>query len=89
MTIHEFPYRNSPFAHLCYLVSEALRGPTLSRDEPAATSVRTPWLDRIDQWVWKGALKRRDAWLSQSTDLADLESRLRVLDRDTGTRRYY
>jgi len=89
MPIHEFPYHNSPFAHLCQLVSEALRGPERAAGEPAEPSVRTDWLDRIDQWVWRNALKRRESYLSQATDLHDLEARLRELDRDMGSRRYY
>jgi len=89
LPIHEFPYHNSPLAHLCSLVSEALRGPAGAADEPAAPRVKTRWLDRIDQWVWRNALKRREAYLAQATDLCDLEARLCELDRDLGSRRYY
>ena len=89
MPIHELPYHNSPFAHLCQLVSEALRGPERKDAEPLESSVQPNWLDRIDQWVWRHALKRRDAYLAQATDLYDLEARLRALDRDMGSRRYY
>jgi len=88
VTIHQFPYHNSPFAHLCHLVSEALRGPAQPQGDSADTA-RAHWLDRLDQWAWRNALKRREAWLAQSTDLCDLESRLRSLERDTGSRRHY
>jgi hypothetical protein len=87
MSIHDFPYRSSPFAHLCYLVSEALRGPALN-DAPNESARRAHWLDRIDQWVWRNALKRRDSYLAESTDLADLEHRLRGLERGIGARYY-
>ena len=86
MSIHELPYRNSPFAHLCFLVSEALRGPDLNA--PGDGSPRVNWLERIDQWVWRNALKRRESYLAGSTDLADLESRLRGLERGVGARYY-
>ena len=82
MTIHELPYRTSPFAHLCYLVSEALKGPVLPDDRAQdASAPKVNWLDRIDQWVWRQSLKRREAYLAQSTDLVDLERRMRDLDR--------
>lgn len=86
MQIHQFPYRNSPFAHLCYLVSEALRGP--ARKEPADSSVQVSWLDRIDQWAWRNALQQRERYLAQSSDLADLENRQRALERGTAARYY-
>jgi hypothetical protein len=74
---------------LCQLVSEALRGPDRAVAAPPEATVRAHWLDRIDQWVWRNALKRRESYLAQATDLPDLEARLRALERDMGSRRYY
>jgi hypothetical protein len=45
------------------------------------TTRRQSWLDRLDAWVWRQQQKDRDAWLAQSKDLAELEARLRALDR--------
>ncbi len=39
------------------------------------------WLDRLDTWFWKQELKERDAFLSQSIDIFDLEQRMRCLER--------
>jgi len=44
----------------------------------------TNWLDRLDQWAWRQTHKQREAYLAQSTDLADLEHRLRALERRAG-----
>ena len=88
MPVHDLPYRSSPLVHMCYLVSEALRGPVRSDSVPAAAPVRAHWLDRIDQWVWRSALKRREAYLAQATDLPDVERRLRELERGVGARYY-
>jgi len=78
MTTGEFSHRASPFAHLIFLVSQARRGPAL---ETAAATPRRSWLDRLDAWAWRQQQKDREAWLAQSSDLADLEARLRALDR--------
>ncbi len=39
------------------------------------------WLDRLDTWFWKQEMKSRDAFLAQSTDIFDLERRMRCLER--------
>ena len=50
---------------------------------PVAYSVAYPrgWLDRLDAWFWKQDMKRREAFLAQSTDIFDLEQRMRWLER--------
>jgi hypothetical protein len=45
------------------------------------TASAPSWLDRLDQWAWRQTQKRHEAYLAQSTDLADLERRLRALER--------
>lgn len=90
MQTPDLPYRSSAFAHLCFLVSEALRGPRLPA-APANVAPATPrmtWLDRLDQWLWRRALREREEYLAQSVDLADLERRLRHLDRPEVSRYY-
>ena len=42
------------------------------------------WLDRLDTWFWKQEMKRREASLAQSTDIFDLERRMRSLERAVG-----
>jgi Protein of unknown function (DUF3563) len=39
------------------------------------------WLDRLDTWFWKQEMKRHEAFLAQSTDVFDLERRMRMLER--------
>jgi hypothetical protein len=80
---HDLSFRSSPFAHMCFLVSEALRGP--HPDDPPSQEAQAPrakrsWLDRLDQWLWRHEAQAREAYLAQSSDLADLERRLRALE---------
>ena len=39
------------------------------------------WLDRLDTWFWKQEMKRQEAFLARSTDVFDLERRMRTLER--------
>lgn len=109
MSYPQLPYHSSPFTHLCFLVSEALRGPRHARlpQRPqtgveadlaaakaraaAATARPRPavvltWLDRLDQWAWRQTQRQREAYLAESTDLVDLERRMRTLERNVGRR---
>ena len=83
MTTRDLTHRASPFAQMIVLVSDALRGPVV-RSAPLNATMATPrqsWLDRLDAWAWRQHQKDREAWLAQSKDLAELEARLRALDR--------
>jgi hypothetical protein len=56
------------------------------RTVPAASTrvraeVRLSWLERVERWLWRLEQKRVDDYLAQSVDLADLEMRLRRLER--------
>jgi len=44
-------------------------------------SKRRRWLDRLDTWFWKQEMKSREAFLARSTDIFDLEQRMRRLER--------
>ena len=49
---------------------------------PATTvSKHRGWLDRLDTWFWKREMKSREAFLAKSTDIFDLEQRMRRLER--------
>jgi hypothetical protein len=54
-----------------------------ARANAAANSFSKPssWLDRLDTWFWKQEMKRHEAFLAQSTDVFDLERRMRMLER--------
>ncbi|HTT37151.1 MAG TPA: DUF3563 family protein [Burkholderiales bacterium] len=39
--------------------------------------------DRLETWSWERQVREREAYLAQSRDLADLEYRMRRLDRTT------
>ena len=51
----------------------------------------TNWLqrafDRLEQWSWERQMKTQEAYLSQATDLCDLEARIRHLDNGDGLSR--
>ena len=46
----------------------------------AVREPRRSWLDRLDDWLWNQELKSREAFLAQSTDIVDLEQRMRWLE---------
>jgi hypothetical protein len=46
---------------------------------PAARSVGL--LDRLDTWFWKQEVASREAFLAKSTDIVDLEQRMRWLEQ--------
>ena len=48
---------------------------------PGLASTRQSWLTRVDAWFSKQEMKRREAYLAQSTDIFDLERRMRGLER--------
>jgi hypothetical protein len=39
------------------------------------------WLERVERWLWRIEQKRVEDYLARSVDLADLEMRLRRLER--------
>jgi len=43
--------------------------------------------ERLDRWLWRQEMKEREAWLAQSKDIAELEQRMRMLER-VGSRYY-
>jgi hypothetical protein len=43
--------------------------------------------DRLEQWSWERQLRAQEAYLSEATDLCDLEARIRHLDNPDGTSR--
>jgi hypothetical protein len=59
-------------------------------EAPAAESEepRRGWLERLDQWFWKSEQREREAYLADSTDIYDLEVRMRNLERGTPWRYY-
>jgi hypothetical protein len=59
--------------------------PTVPGVPVAAARVRSEpglsWLQRVERWLWRLEQKRVDDYLARSVDLADLELRLRRLER--------
>ena len=49
---------------------------------------RRGWLDRLDAWFWRREQKAREAYLARSTDVFDLERRIRDLERRPISRYY-
>jgi hypothetical protein len=81
------------FITLCIQLAQA----TFAKDMPAEFGPKVPvkrpgpisdprrfWA-RIDNWFYRQQLKGREAYLAESTDIYDLERRI----RDLGLRRYY
>jgi len=60
-------------------------------DRPEAAPVTAPkqsLLDRIEQWFWVQRQRDLEAYLAQSSDIHDLERRMRYVERN-GVRPYY
>lgn len=49
------------------------RGRTLRRDPRL--------LERLDRWFWRQQQREREAYLAKAQDLADLEARIKALER--------
>jgi hypothetical protein len=90
----------SPGSAMAYHLGTAKSKPELvqrtraeSTDESGAstTPAGSGWLrrafDRLEQWSWERQLKAQEAYLSEATDLCDLEARIRQLDNPDGTSR--
>lgn len=45
-------------------------------------------LDRLDRWFWDQEQRAREAYLAESTDIYDLEVRMRHLERGSPGRYY-
>jgi hypothetical protein len=81
MSSSDQPYRTTALAHLCFLVAEALRPSAGAPAAPAAVPTRLHALDRLDRWFWRQRQKDREQYLARATDVADVERRLRDLER--------
>ncbi len=78
------------------LMARALTPPGMMRqpgehwdrhDAPAAAPVkpRAPkrgWMERLEHWFWRQRQRDLEAYLAQATDVHDLETRIRALERD-------
>jgi hypothetical protein len=52
--------------------------------KPAVRPVAAPrrsWFERFDRWCWRVEQKRVEDYLARSVDIADLEQRMRSLER--------
>ncbi len=45
-------------------------------------------LDRLDAWFWRQRQRANEAYLAQSRDVFELESRMRAIERGAGGRYY-
>lgn len=53
----------------------------LSRTNPGAATKRPSWTTRLNDWFYRQQVDQREAYLAQSTDIFDLERRIRHLER--------
>ncbi len=74
------PSRPGALVHLAMLVADAF-APARQRRGSTPPIARLHALDRLDHWFWRRRQKDREAYLARATDLADVERRLRELDR--------
>src|ERR1700686_3539143 len=55
---------------------------------PDPVAPRRGLLARLDDWFWKREQREREAYLAASTDIYDLEARIRNLEREVLYRCY-
>ncbi len=56
-------------------------------DVPAAAPAKPSppkrgWMERLEHWFWRQRQRDLEAYLAQATDVHDLETRMRTLERD-------
>jgi hypothetical protein len=54
----------------------------------ASAHARRSLLDRLDDWFWRQHQRADEAYLAQSQDVFELESRMRAIERGIGGRYY-
>ena len=75
------------------LIARALMFPppqteTFERQDAAADRAakaperRRGWLERLDRWFWRQQQRDVEAYLAKSSDVYDLEARIRALERN-------
>ena len=96
----ELYFNNSLIGHLSAFLAPSLAGNRNRGSQPAGGPTRRKpaaraeergsrtLLDRLDAWLWRQEQKRREAYLSGSRDLFELERRMEAIDRG-GFVRYY
>jgi hypothetical protein len=67
---------------------EAAERPPSPRVKEASPHQRRGWLERLDHWFWEREQREVEAHLAKSTDIYDLEARIRDLERGV-LYRYY
>jgi hypothetical protein len=55
-------------------------------DAPTVPAKPSPpklgWMARLERWFWRQRQRDLEAYLAQATDVHDLETRMRTLERD-------
>lgn len=82
-----------PFATLISLTATALSAPLTPHAEKAGGPEKTPapgrsLLERLDRWLWQERQRDLERALTDATDIADVEARLRDRERRL-LQRYY
>ncbi len=94
MRPHQFSMTNPAGLGIFPLLAKALTFPTRQadafehRDVVAAPALATTpvrrrgFLERLDHWFWAQQQRDLEAYLARSTDVYDLEARIRAIERN-------
>jgi hypothetical protein len=92
VTVHQAEIRMSTarfhpdqklFSGAFAVMTEALAHlPRAARPAPAARAPRLGFWDRVDAWYWRCQQRDREAYLAGAQSIAEIENRIRELDRD-------
>lgn len=93
MTNRPLNPRSDPFATLVSLTAAALSLTPIAPREPSPASRKAPkpagsLLERLDRWLWRSRQRELERALASSTDIVDVEARLRARERRL-LQRYY
>jgi hypothetical protein len=80
------------FIALCIELAQATFSDVIPQGDPQASSAssrtnngnpagRPSWTRRLNDWFYQQQVDQREAYLAQSTDIFDLERRIRHLER--------
>lgn len=66
---------------LSFLPRATAATPSIAAQSPTASIARRRWFERLDQWYWQQRQRALEAQLADSTNIVELEARLRDIGR--------
>ena len=71
----------SGFINLCIQMAQATFSDVMPSGSETRTKKAPSWTSALADWFYRQQVKQREAYLAESSDIFDLERRLRQLER--------